>query len=153
MSYFTAVLAREGRTWHAHDVDVESIKDRDELTDELRAVAEDDEPVLLLVEREDAWWAVVRIDGDDDPRVFVSDGAGAAASSYSELLELDVDADDDEVEVEVMDGCAGDLDVLGDLGTSPEVLREMCDEEVPPMDALATVAEAAGFAEVLDSLR
>jgi putative tRNA adenosine deaminase-associated protein len=153
VSYFTAVLAREGRAWRAHDVDVESIKDRDELTDELRAVADDDEPVLLLVEREDAWWAVVRIDGDDDPRVFVSDGAGAAASSYSELLELDVDADDDEVEVEVVDGCAGDLDVLGDLGTSPEALKEMCDDEVPPMDALATVAEGAGFSEVLDSLR
>lgn len=151
MSYFTAVLAREGRTWRAHDVDVESIKDRDELTDELRAAAEDDEPVLLLVEREDAWWAVVRIDGDDDPRVFVSDAVGAAASSYSELLELDVDADDEEAEV--TDGCAGDLDVLGDLGTSPDALKEMCDDEVPPMDALATVAEAAGFAEVLDSLR
>lgn len=151
MSYFTAVLAREGRVWRAHDVDVESIKDRDELTDELRAVADDDEPVILLVEREDAWWAVVRIDGDDDPRVFVSDGAGAVASSYSELLVLDVDADDEEVEV--MDGCAGDLDVLGDLGTSPDALKEMCDDEVPPMDALATVAEAAGFAEVLDSLR
>ena len=151
MSYFTAVLAREGRTWRAHDVDVESIKDRDELTDELRAAAEDDEPVLLLVEREDAWWAVVRIDGDDDPRVFVSDAVGAAASSYSELLELDVDADDDEAEL--ADGCAGDLDVLGDLGTSPDALKEMCDDEVPPMDALATVAEAAGFAEVLDSLR
>ena len=151
MSYFTAVLAREGRTWRAHDVDVESIKDRDELTDELRAVAEDEEPVLLLVEREDAWWAVVRIDGDDDPRAFVSDAAGAAASSYSELLVLDVDADEEEAEV--TEGCAGDLDVLGDLGTSPEALREMCDEEVPPMDALATVAEAAGFAEVLDSLR
>ncbi|HEU5241032.1 MAG TPA: hypothetical protein VFU25_03385 [Ornithinibacter sp.] len=152
MSYFTAVLAREGRTWSAHDVDVESIKDRDELTDELRAVAEDDEPVLLLVEREDAWWAVVRIDGDDDPRVFVSDAAGAAASSYSELLELDVDADDDDEE-QVTDGCAGDLDVLGDLGTSPDALKEICDDELPPMDALATVAEAAGFAEVLDSLR
>jgi len=151
VSYFTAVLAREGRTWRAHDVDVESIKDRDELTDELRSVADDDEPVLMLVEREDAWWAVVRIDGDDDLRVFVSDGAGAAASSYSELLELDVDEDDDEVEV--MDGCAGDLDVLGDLGTSPDALREICEDEVPPMDALATVAEAAGFAEVLDSLR
>jgi putative tRNA adenosine deaminase-associated protein len=151
VSYFTAVLAREGRTWRAHDVDVESIKDRDELTDELRAAAEDDEPVLLLVEREDAWWAVVRIDGDDDPRVFVSDAVGAAASSYSELLELDVDAADDEAEL--TDGCAGDLDVLGDLGTSPDALKEMCDDEVPPMDALATVAEAAGFAEVLDSLR
>jgi len=150
VSYFTAVLAREGRTWRAHDVDVESIKDRDELTDELRIVADDDEPVLLLVEREDAWWAVVRIDGDDDPRVFVSDSLGAAASAYSELLVLE-ETDDDEVEP--VGGCAGDLDVLGDLGTSPEALQEMCDDEVPPMDALATVAEAAGFAEVLDSLR
>ena len=151
MSYFTAVLAREGRTWRAHDVDVESIKDRDELTDELRAVADDDEPVLLLVEREDAWWAVVRIDGDDDPRVFVSDGPGAAASAYAELLEIEDDPDDEEAEV--LAGCAGDLDVLGDLGTSPEELKEICDDETPPMDALATVAEAAGFAEVLDSLR
>ena len=29
----------------------------------------------------------------------------------------------------------------------------MCDDELLPMDALAAVAEAAGFAEVLDSLR
>ena len=91
VSYFTAVLAREGRRWTAHDVDVESLKDLGELTDELRAVADDDEPVLLFLEREDAWWAVVRVDGDEDPRVFVSDAAGAAASSYSELLELDGD--------------------------------------------------------------
>ena len=148
MSYFTAVLAREGRTWRAHDVDVESIKDRDELTDELRAVAEDDEPVLLLVEREDAWWAVVRVDGDEDPRVFVSDLAGAAASPYADLLALV--EDDDEVPEP---GCGGDLDVLADLGTPPDTLQEMCDDEVLPMDALATVAEAAGFAEVLDALR
>ena len=149
MSYFTAVLAREGRTWTSHDVDVDSIKDLGELTDELRAVADEDQPVLLLVEREDAWWAVVRVDGDDDPRVFVSDAPGAAASSYSELLE--VESEDEEEEVPA--GCAGDLDVLADLGMSPEALREMCDDETPPMDALATVAEGAGFGEVLDSLR
>lgn len=151
MSYFTAVLARDGRRWAAHDVDVESMKDLAELTDELRAVAEDDEPVLLLVEREDAWWAVVRVDGDDDPRVFVSDAAGAAASTYSELLEIQSDEDEEE---EAPSGtCAGDLDVLADIGTSPEALTEMCDDEMLPMDALAAVAEAGGFGEVLDSLR
>ena len=149
MSYFTAVLAREGRTWTSHDVDVDSIKDLGELTDELRAVADEDQPVLLLVEREDAWWAVVRVDGDDDPRVFVSDAPGAAASSYSELLE--VESEDEEEELPT--GCAGDLDVLADLGMTPEELKEMCDDETPPMDALATVAEGAGFGEVLDSLR
>ena len=149
MSYFTAVLAREGRSWSAHDVDVESIKDLRELTDELRAVADEDDPVLLLVEREDAWWAVVRVDGDEDPRIFVSDAAGAAASAYAELLEI---SGDDEVEP-VAGECAGDLDVLADLGTSPETLTTMCEDEVLPMDALAAVAEAGGFDEVLDSLR
>jgi putative tRNA adenosine deaminase-associated protein len=151
VSYFTAVLARDGRSWAAHDVDVESIKDRAELTEELRAVAEDDEPVLLLVEREDAWWAVVRVDGDDDPRVFVSDAAGTISSSYSELLEIV--GDEDEEDEPVSGTCAGDLDVLADIGTPPETLTEMCEDEMLPMDALAAVAEAAGFGEVLDSLR
>lgn len=149
MSYFTAVLAREGRGWTSHDVDVESLKDLGELTDELRAVADEDDPVLLLVEREDAWWAVVRVDGDEDPRIFVSDAAGAASSSYSELLEID----HDDEEEPVAGACAGDLDVLADLGTPPDALTTMCEDEVPPMDALATVAEAGGFGEVLDSLR
>ena len=149
MSYFTAVLAREGRRWTAHDVDVESLKDLGELTDELRAIAADDDPVLLFLEREDAWWAVVRVDGDEDPRIFVSDAAGAASSSYSELLKID---SDEEVEP-VAGACAGDLDVLADLGTSPDALTTMCEDEVLPMDALAAVSEAGGFGEVLDSLR
>jgi hypothetical protein len=49
--------------------------------------------------------------------------------------------------------CGGDFDVLADLGTSPDDLRGMCEDEMVPMDALAVVAEAAGFAELLDSLR
>lgn len=149
MSYFTAVLAREGRAWTVHDLDVDSEADLAELTADLRAVTGTDEPVLLLVEREDAWWAVVRVDGEEDPRVFVSDVVGAAASPYAELLDVSTDEDDD-----VSPGtCGGDLDALVDLGTSTEALQEMCDEQVLPMDALATVAENAGFAEVLDALR
>lgn len=151
MSYFTAVLVREGRRWASQDVDVDSASDLPELTAELRALADDDEPVLVLVEREDAWWAVIRVDGDDDPRVFVSDIAGASASPYAELLDV---SDDDEDEDEPEPGtCGGDLDLLADLGTSPDALQVMCDDEVLPMDALATVAEGAGFAELLDSLR
>jgi len=149
VSYFTAVLAREGRRWTAHDVDVESLKDLGELTDELRAVADEDDPVLLFLEREDAWWAVVRVDGDEDPRIFVSDAAGAATSSYSELLAID---HDEEAEP-VAGACAGDLDVLADLGTPPDTLTTMCEDELLPMDAMAAVAEAGGFGEVLDSLR
>ena len=95
MSYFTAVLAREGKAWTTHDLEVEGADDLGELTAELRGLVDGDEPVLVLVEREDAWWAVVRVDGDEDPRVFVSDLAGAAASPYADLLALV--EDDDEV--------------------------------------------------------
>lgn len=150
MSYFTAVLVREGRRWASQDVDVDSASDLPELTAELRALADDEEPVLVLVEREDAWWAVIRVDGDDDPRVFVSDVAGASASPYAELLDVSDEDDEDEPEPGT---CGGDLDLLADLGTSPDALQVMCDDEVLPMDALATVAEGAGFAELLDSLR
>jgi putative tRNA adenosine deaminase-associated protein len=149
VSYFTAVLARDGRAWTFHDLDVDSQSSLTELTADLRGVADDDQPVLLLVEREDAWWAVVRVDGDDDPRVFVSDIAGAVASPYAELLAV-ADEEDEDPAPGV---CGGDLDLLSDLGTSPESLREMCDDQLLPMDALAAVAEAGGFAEQLDSLR
>jgi putative tRNA adenosine deaminase-associated protein len=148
--YFTAVLARDGDKWFPRNVDVEALESLDELADALRArEVGDAEPVLAFIEREDSWWAVVRVDGDEDPRVFVSDAAGAAASSYSELLEVEIDED---VGASAA-GYAGDVDLLADLGTSPEDLQEMCDDEMLPVDALAAVAEAGGFAEVLDSLR
>ena len=150
MPYFTAVLARDGDKWFPRNVDVEALESLDELADALRArEVGEAEPVLAFIEREDSWWAVVRVDGDEDPRVFVSDAAGAAASSYSELLEVDIDEDVGASAV----GYAGDVDLLADLGTSPEDLQEMCDDEMLPVDALAAVAEAGGFAEVLDSLR
>ena len=149
MSYFTAVLARTGRAWTVHDLDLDSEGDLKELASDLRDLTDSDEPVLLLLEREDAWWAVVRVDGEEDPRVFLSDVAGAAVSSYAALLDVDSESDDD-----VAPGtCGGDLDLLADLGTSPEALQEMCDDPPLPMDALAAVAEAAGFGEILDSLR
>jgi putative tRNA adenosine deaminase-associated protein len=148
--YFTAVLARDGDKWFPRSIDLETLETLDELADALRArEVGDAEPVLAFIEREDSWWAVVRVDGDDDPRVFVSDVVGAAASVYSELL--DVEADED---AGASPGtCAGDLDLLADLGTSPEDLQQMSEEEMLPMDAMAAVAEAGRFAEVLDSLR
>lgn len=150
MSYFTAVLARDGEKWLAHDVDVEDLADVAELTVALRDVAVDEEPVLLLVEREDAWWAVVRIDADDDPRVFVSDLRGASASPYAKILDIEEPDEDADVEPGTPDG---DTDLLADLGTSAEDLVGMCEDELVPMDALAALSEAGGFAEVLDSLR
>ena len=104
----------------------------------------------MLIEREDAWWAVVRVDGDEDPRVFVSDVTGAPASPYGRFLDTPSTTGD---EAPTEGACGGDFDVLADLGTSPDDLRDMCEDETVPMDALAAVAEAGGFAELLDSLR
>jgi putative tRNA adenosine deaminase-associated protein len=150
VSYFTAVLLRDGDKWSARDVDIDEGGDLGELTDQLRLIEAGDEPVLVFIEREDAWWAVVRVDGDEDPRVFLSDVAAISASTYRSMLELPETEDDAD---RPAGGCGGDFDVLADLGTSPEELRELCEEETVPMDALAVVAEAGGFAEVLDSLR
>jgi putative tRNA adenosine deaminase-associated protein len=150
VSYFTAVLLRDGDKWSARDVDIDEGGDLGELTDQLRLIEAGDEPVLVFIEREDAWWAVVRVDGDEDPRVFLSDVVAISASTYRSMLELPETEDDAD---RPADGCGGDFDVLADLGTSPEELRELCEEETVPMDALAVVAEAGGFAEVLDSLR
>jgi putative tRNA adenosine deaminase-associated protein len=144
VSYFTAVLARAAGAWSPRALDVDEAADLTDLTERLRLVEEGDEPVLLLLEREDDWWAIVRVDGDEDPRVFVSDAGGAQRSPYAGLLEPVADSDD---------GWGGDLDVLADLGTSPEGLRILVEEALVPMDAMATLAEAAGFAEVLDSMR
>lgn len=149
MSYFNAVVVRDGEKWFPRSLDVDAVSDAAELVDvtaRLQLAADGAEPVLLLVEREDAWWAVVRIDGDDDARVFLSDVEGVARSPYAGLVEAGAEA---------VDGASfgGDLDVLSDLGTSPDELREMCEDELIPMDAMSAIAEAAGFAEVLDSLR
>lgn len=149
MSYFTAVIVRDGDKWFARDLDVEALDDLEELADALRGLAHDDQPALAFVEREDAWWSIVRIDGDEDPRVFVSDVAGAAASTYAAVLEIEPLEPG-----ELAPGtCGGDFDLLADLGTTPDRLQEMCEDELVPMDALAALAEPAGFAEVLDSLR
>jgi len=144
--YFTAILARTAGAWRARLVDVDGAEDVHELAERLRAVAFDDEPVLLVLEREDAWFAVARVEGAEDPKVFVSDAAAARASTYAGALGVDPDGVDE--------GPVGDLDVLEDLGTSAAELTELTGEDGPATDdAVVRLAEAAGFAEVVESLR
>jgi putative tRNA adenosine deaminase-associated protein len=143
VAYFTAVLARSGGGWVSRDVPLDEVADLTELAEQLRLVEDGEEPVLVLLEREDDWWAIVRVDGDEDPRIFMSDVDAASRSPYAAFLDPPADEA----------GWGGDLDLLADLGTSPDELRQICEDELPPMDATAVVAEAGGFAEALDSLR
>lgn len=148
MAYFTAVLVRDGKEWDAPDVDITAASDLESLADSLRGVAENG-PVLLLIEQEDEWFALVRVDDDDDPQVFISDPAAASSSKYAESLGVEVT--DEELGSEPI----GDFDLLADMGTGPAELRALCDGEraVTTGEAITVVAEAAGFADLLDSLR
>ena len=86
VAYFTAVIARSGADWRAVDVDVEDAETLDELAELLKA-ARRDGPVLAVLEREDDWFALVRVDGDDDDaRSFVSDLAATENGHYGPLL-------------------------------------------------------------------
>lgn len=84
--YFAALLARTEDGWEASDTELDDVETLADLADLAREAATDDEPVLACVEQEGEWFGVVRVDGEDDPRVFVSDAAAAMRSSYGEVL-------------------------------------------------------------------
>ena len=174
VAYFTAVIARAGSAWRARDVEVDDATSLEDLTDSLRTVAVGDQPVLAVIEHEDEWFALVRIDGDDEPRLFVSDLYSASHSHYGPLLApaADVDsadevADEDEDDDEDSDGeseaedeepkvaaWAGETDLLEDLGISGRTLRKLVEENgEDPGAVLAEVGEVVGFVELLDTLR
>jgi putative tRNA adenosine deaminase-associated protein len=174
VAYFTAVIARSGATWRARDVDVDDASTLEELTDFLRAVSVGDEPVLAVIEHEDEWFALVRVDGDEEPRLFVSDLGAAGISPFGPLLapaadvdsadDLDVAADDDEDEDDEGEDAeddelkiavwAGETDLLEDLGISGRTLRKLVEENGDdPGAVLAEVGQTVGFVELLDTLR
>ncbi|MFF0184570.1 hypothetical protein [Streptomyces sp. NPDC005244] len=180
--YFAALLARTEDGWKASDTELDDVETLSDLTDLAREVSDED-TVLLLIEQEDAWFGVVRVDGEEDPRIYVSDAAAAARSSYGEILltdevlgrepggdDADLDAldldgtedgepadsdDDDEEEEEgsvsgdaVSHSPVGDRYILADLGVSERELLALDEGE-----ALSTIAESLGAAEILETVR
>ena len=174
VAYFTAVIARAGTAWRSRDVEVDDATSLEDLTEALRGVAVSDQPVLAVIEHEDEWFALVRVDGDEEPRLFVSDLNAASHSRYGPLLapaadvdsadELD-DEDDSDDEDDDEDGkkeddepkiaaWAGETDLLEDLGVSGRTLRKLVEENGDdPGTVLAEVGEVVGFVELLDTLR
>jgi len=173
VAYFTAVIARAGRSWKARDVEVDDAGSLDELADALRQAAIDDQPVLAVIEHEDEWFALVRVDGDEEPRLFVSDLGASTQGHYADLLASAADVDvvdeddlaaddkDDEDDEEgdddaeaVVAAWAGDVDLLDDLGITARALRKLTEEKGDdPGSVLAEIGETAGFSELLEALR
>ena len=173
VAYFTAVMARSAAAWKARDVEVDETSSLDDLADALRGVAIGDQPVLAVVEHEDEWFAIIRVDGEDEPRLFVSDLYAASRSSYGELLAPAADVDDDsddgsdeaadgddededgdaEPEEITVDAWAGETDLLDDLGVGGKALRKLVEEHADdPGFVLGEIGEAVGFSDLLEAL-
>ncbi|MFC5145215.1 hypothetical protein [Streptomyces aureoversilis] len=174
--YFAALLARTDDGWEASDTELDNVETLADLADLAREASPGDETVLALIEQEGAWFGVVRVEGEDDPRVFVSNAVVAGRSSYGAMLvdELigrdDTDADElddldldgtedgepDPVEDEAEgtdaaeprpDGPLGDYELLSDLGVSGKELLAL------EGDALGEIADALGCTDVLEAVR
>ncbi|MFD5098638.1 tRNA adenosine deaminase-associated protein [Streptomyces albidochromogenes] len=87
--YFAALLARTEDGWKASDTELDDVETLSDLTDLAREATVDDDTVIVFIEQEDAWFGLVRVDGEEDPRIYVSDAAAAARSSYGEILLTD----------------------------------------------------------------
>jgi putative tRNA adenosine deaminase-associated protein len=177
--YFTALLARTEDGWEASDTELDDVETLSDLTDLAREASPDEDTVLVLIEQEDAWFGVVRVDGEEDPRIYVSDAAAAARSSYGEILLTDEllgrDPGDDVADLDALDldgtedgetDDAADGDDDADAGESSvphgpvgdaEVLDDfgVSEKELRAMsgDAVGEIAEALGASEVLETVR
>ncbi|MFB7419337.1 hypothetical protein ACFC18_20600 [Streptomyces sp. NPDC056121] len=181
--YFAALLARTEDGWEASDTeldDVEALSDLTDLAREASAGAAEDDTVLVFIEQEDAWFGVVRVDGEEDPRIYVSDAAAAARSSYGEILLTDEllgkDPDQDELDALDLDGTEdgepdpadedGDDDATGAAAEAVPpgpigdrlILADLGVSEkellaLDTNDALSEIAEVLGAAEVLETVR
>ncbi len=147
MPYFAAALARRSAGWIGEEIDLKGVEDLDGVIEALREVGDDAQTRLLFVEENDEWLAIIRVDEDADPRVFLSDGRAMETSELGSVLgeaaavaevrddddpdgesEADDAADEEEVTQAAGDP-VGDPDLLADLGTPAARLLELCAEE------------------------
>ncbi|KJY42021.1 hypothetical protein VR41_09645 [Streptomyces sp. NRRL B-1568] len=174
--YFAAMLARTEDGWEASDTELDNVEALSDFADLAREASVDDDTVLVLIEQEDSWFGIVRVDGEDDPRVYVSDAAAASRSSYGamlvdELIGRDDDGDDDldaldldgtedgepEAEEDEAEASAssepapagplGDPELLSDLGFGAKELGAL------DGDALSSITDALGCPEILEAVR
>lgn len=173
MPHSALALARSGKTWTGADIDLDELEDLDAVVDALRDRFDSD-TIVLLVEEDDEWCGIVRLQGDDDVRVFVSDGRvvevpGLAQRFFEDavppIAPLSLEDDDDDADGDADDEDdddagspdiepVGDPALLADIGTSSAQLLALCAEEgVLPSDLIAAVVESAGAGDVLEKLR
>lgn len=173
MAAFAAVLSRVDGAWQASEETVDDCDSVGQLADLLDGY--DGSVRLLLIEQDDEYAAIVRL--DDEVRVFVTDGHAADSYPLAAILVEDLEpalataADDDDADDDGDDGegpavepddvpvvhdsvAFGDAAIVEDLGTDPADLVAMCVHPgTLPIDVLVAVCEKAGCSDVFDDLR
>jgi putative tRNA adenosine deaminase-associated protein len=172
VSYIATALARDAAGWVGDELVLDDVEDLDAMVELVRdTVGDDAEVVLLALEEDDEWVGVLRLDADDEPRVFVSDVRVLETSDLAAVLgeaavdrepvdeseepeDGGTDPDDDDQGASIDGEPIGDATLLTDLGTPAARLLALCAaESVLPGDVIAEVCEAAGCLDVLERLR
>jgi len=86
--YFSVAFARSDAGWIGTETDLAEVAGVDDITDIMRETAVETaaDTVVLLIEQEDEWFAVVRLDDGEDPRVFLSDPRATLTSDLARML-------------------------------------------------------------------
>jgi putative tRNA adenosine deaminase-associated protein len=160
VSYFAAVLACADEKWFGTEISLDGCESVDDIADVARDVAADVR--LLVVEQDDEYAVLARVDGDDQARVFLSDGHAAdcyplAALVADELDEIGGSELDEELAEDTPPAHEsapfGDPAVAADLGTSPAELLALCAREgVLPIDLIAAVCDRAGCSDAFEAV-
>lgn len=159
MSYFAVVVARTNDEWRAVEVSLEDCESLADIGDVARDVPADVR--LVLIEQDDEYAALVRVDEDDEARGFLSDGHAADAYPVAAMIAEDLVEIGEDVLIEDEDAPPahesmpfGDADIAEDLGTSAGDLLSMCAHEgTLPIDVLVAVCEKAGCGDAFDNVR
>jgi len=147
---FALSAVREDGVWSVTQLPPASADDLKQMVHALRQQPGDTGAIGLLSFAED-FFVVMRMVGDD-VRILLSDVTAAFDAPFAgqvlDYLDLSMPDGDDEDDIEP----AGDLDLLEDLGVSPLLVAELCDDlDLYPDDVFAQVAELLGFRQQYDA--
>jgi len=144
VTYFAAVFARTAEGWVGDEADLAEADHIDDVADLMREAAVESygDPVVLLIEQEDDWFAVVRLDKEDEPRAYVSAVRDDELGALFQQLVGEIPDGDPGGDPALLEDLGLDAGKLGDLG-----------ERALPGDALLAIAEHVGFGEEYDRLR
>jgi putative tRNA adenosine deaminase-associated protein len=141
---FALSAVREDGVWSVTQLPPSAADDLQQMVHALRQQPGDTGAIGLLSFAED-FFVILRMVGDD-VRILLSDVTAAFDAPFAgqvlDYLELSMPDGDDEDDIEP----AGDLDLLEDLGVSPLLMAELCDDlDLYPDDVFAQVTELLGF--------